>query len=196
MRKQKFMVLLALLAVFVGAISLAACGSSHSGSHDDKHPATMMGEWHQINANSDGWLTASISGSSIQVNLRSRDSSSIFWMGSFETSQLNHPSGKFKVVSLGDQDAMKWDITASTEQQKTFTYDHGVLSFQFSALGSSTIVHLKQTKTHIPTYTRTVKPTATSSKASTLRILPHHQDVEGQGDPEGHARQEEVGTTP
>lgn len=154
---------LALLALIASIFTLAACGSSHGGSHDDKRPTTMMGEWRQINASPDGWMTASISGSSIQVNLRSRDYSSIFWMGSFETNQLNHPSGKFKVVSLGDQDAMKWDITASTEKQKTFTYNNGDLSFQYSAMGSSTIVHMSKTKsaTVVPTPRRTVTSTPT-----------------------------------
>jgi hypothetical protein len=139
MRKQKFMVLLALLAILVGAVTLASCGNSH-GASDNKNPATMIGQWHQVNADEDGWMTASISGDSIQVNLRGRDSSSVFWVGSFDTSR--RPAGKFDIVSLGDQDAMQWDLMASSEKQKTFGYDHGVLSFQFSAMGSSTIIHM------------------------------------------------------
>jgi hypothetical protein len=135
---------LALLALIVSIFTLAACGSSHGASSDNKNPTTLIGEWSQINASSDGWMTASISGDSIQVNLRSRGSSSIFWLGSFDTS--HKPYGKFNVVSLGDQDAMKWDIMASGEKQKTFTYDSGVLSFGFSAMGSSTTVRMVKNK--------------------------------------------------
>jgi hypothetical protein len=166
---------LALLALVVSIFTLAACGSSHGASSSDKNPATLVGEWSQVNASSDGWMMASISGDSIQVNLRGRDSSSIFWMGSFDTSR--RPSGKFKVVSLGDQDAMKWDITASTEQQKTFTYDSGVLSFEFSAMGSSTTVLMTKNKTvkPIPTATNTPtynRPSTQKSKTSTSRTTP------------------------
>jgi len=145
---------LALLAMIVSISALAACGNSHGAN---PNPASLTGEWHQVNSNADGWMTASISGESIQVNLRSRSSSSIFWMGSFDTSRK--PVGKFKVVSLGDQDAMKWQITASTEPKKTFTYDNGVLSFKFSAMGSSTIVHMIKSKPM-----RTSEPTRTATK--------------------------------
>jgi hypothetical protein len=159
---------LAPLVAFFAIFGLAACGSQ--GASDNKAPTSLTGDWTQVGANKNGWFVASISGETIQVNLEGRDSSSIFWMGSFDTSR--HTVGKYKVVSIPDPDARKvldGSLMATTEATKTFTYDHGVISFEFSALGSSTIVHLKQTKTYIPTYTRTVKPTATSSKASTLR---------------------------
>jgi len=167
---------LALLALVVSIFTLASCGSSHGVS---RNPSSLVGEWHQINSNPGGWLTASISGGSIQVNLRSRDSSSIYWMGSFDTSRK--PGGKFKIVSLGDQDAMKWDIAASPDSKTTFTYDNGELSFVFKMLGSSTTIHMVKTKSaHIPratptthrpsvnkptTQTRTPKPKATKTKS-------------------------------
>lgn len=134
--------ILALLAVIVSIFTLASCGSH--GASPNKNPKTLIGEWHQINSNTSGWMTASISGESIQVNLRGRDSSSIFWLGTFDTDKK--PVGKFKVVSLGDQDAMKWQIMASTESKKTFAYDNGDLSFEFSAMGSTTTIHMGKTK--------------------------------------------------
>ena len=150
---------LALLAMIVSIFTLAACGDTH-GASSSKNPSSLVGEWRQVNSNPNGWMTASISGESIQVNLVSRDSSSIFWLGSFDTNRT--PIGKFKVVSLGDQDAMKLMIAASSESKKTFTYNNGDLSFEFSALGSSTTVHMKKLKPvstikTTPTYNR---PTA------------------------------------
>lgn len=157
--------ILALLALVVSIFTLASCGSSH-GASVSTQPVSLIGEWHQVNSNPSGWMTASISGESIQVNLRGRDSSSIFWLGTFDTHKRS--TSKYKIVSLGDQDAMKWQITASTESKKTFTYDHGVLSFEFSALGSSTTIHMTKTKSvHIPTATPTTyrTPITKPSKA-------------------------------
>lgn len=158
---------LALLAMIVSIFALAACGDSH-GASSNTNPSSLIGEWSQVNPNSGGWMTASISGESIQVNLKGRESSSIYWMGSFDTSRK--PLGKFKVVSLGDQDAMKWQITASTDSKKTFTYDNGELSFKFSALGSSTIVHMTQTKS-VSTPTRTVTFMKTPAVRSTPKTV-------------------------
>jgi hypothetical protein len=172
MRKNKFLVLLALLAVFVGAVTLASCGHSH-GVSNSKNPTTMVGEWRQTNANSDGWMTASISGNSIRVNLRGRDSNSIFWVGSFDTSR--RPHGTFKVVSIGDQRAMKWALMASSEKRKTFSYDNGVLSFGFSALNSSTTIHMTKSKSKNKSIV-VIKPSSTRKstnlKVSTSRATP------------------------
>jgi hypothetical protein len=154
---------LALLAMIVSIFTLAACGDTH-GASGSKNPTSLVGEWHQVNSNPNGWLTASISGEAIQVNLRGRDTSSIFWLGSFDTDRT--PVGKFKVVSLGDQDAMRWKITASTESKKTFTYNNGDLSFEFSAMGSSTTIHMAKTQTadiSSPTPMRTTKSTPKTS---------------------------------
>lgn len=173
--------ILALLALIVSIFTLASCGSSH-GASVSTQPVSLVGEWHQVNPNPSGWMTASITGESIQVDLQGRDSSSIFWMGTFDTHKRS--TSKYKIVSLGDQDAMRYKIAASNEKQKTFTYDHGVLSFEFSALGSSTTIHMTKTKSaHIPAatptihkpsinkptpQTRSLKKTKTSSSKATI----------------------------
>lgn len=133
---------LAILAASASISMLAACGSSHDAS-DSKNPTSLIGEWHQVNKNPDGYMTASIDAGSIQVDLHGRDSRSIFWMGSFEGDR--QPTGKFTVVSIPDPDArytMKHSLMASDEPTKTFTYDNGDLSYEFSMAGTSTIVHL------------------------------------------------------
>lgn len=164
---------LALLALIVSIFTLASCGSSHGATVAPK-PISLIGEWQQVDSDSNGWMSATISSESIQVNLRGRDSKSIFWLGTFDTHKRS--AAKYKIVSLADQDAMKWMITASTEKKKTFTYDHGVLSFEFSALGSSSIIHMTKTKSaHIPSSTPTVrkhtsnKPTPQSRSPKTKK---------------------------
>lgn len=166
MRTIKYIApLVAILAIF----GLAACGSQ--GASASSNPTSLIGDWRQVGPDSDGWFTASISGGSIQVNLEGRDgSSSIYWMGSFES---DHPTvGKFTVVSIPDADArntMKYSLMSSDEKTKTFSYKNGVISFKFTALGTSAVIQLKQTHPHIPTLTKTGTPKAVSTKASTLR---------------------------
>lgn len=149
---------LAILGVAASISTLTACGGSHYASN--KNPSSLIGEWHQTNSNSDGWMTASISAGSIQVDLRGRDSRSIFWMGSFDTDRK--PVGKFKVVSIPDPDAryiMKKSLMASNELKKTFVYNNGDLSFEFSMAGTSKTIHLSKTITAKPTRTITSPPT-------------------------------------
>jgi len=158
---------LALLGVILSLIALlTACGSEHAATANQQ-PKSLIGDWRQVGHNPDGWFTASITGGSIQVNLEGRDSSSIYWMGSFDSS---HPTvGKFKIVSIPDADArytMKTSLMASEETTKPFTYDNGVISFKYSILGTSAVIQLKQTKPHIPTLTKTVTPKVTKSKAA------------------------------
>lgn len=151
---------LAILGTAVSISTLAACGGSHYAS-DNKNPSSLIGEWHQTNSNPDGWMTASISANSIQVDLRGRDSKSIFWMGSFDTNRK--PVGKFKIVSIPDPDArytMKKSLMASNEPKKTFTYNNGDLSFEFSMAGTSKTIHLSKTNA--------VKPTRTITSPSTF----------------------------
>ena len=173
MRNRKFLAPLA--AIIVAIFALVACGNTHATSTSSKkNSISMVGQWTQINTNSAGWMTASISGDSIQVNLVGRDSSSIFWMGTFNGTHKY--AGSFKVTSIGDQDAMKWAIMASSEKTKTFSYKNGVLSYQFSMGGSSTIVHLKKTKSNVsvvPTKsakTKAAKKTKTSKKNTTSKV--------------------------
>jgi hypothetical protein len=137
---------LATLGVAAVSISMvAACVGSGADNDEttDENPTTLIGEWHQVNKNPDGYMTATIDVGSIQVDLHGRDSRSIFWMGSFEGD--HEPAGKFTVTSIPDPDArytMKHSLMASNESKKTFTYDNGDLSYEFSMAGTSTIVHL------------------------------------------------------
>jgi len=135
---------LALLALVVSIFTLASCGTSHGASSSNKNPASLIGEWHQAGSGTNAWMTASISAGSIQVDMRSRDSSHLYWMGTFNTDR--RPTGEFKIVSLADQDALSSAILGSQDSKKTFEYDDGVLSFKYSALGSTVTVHMTKAK--------------------------------------------------
>jgi len=118
-------------------------GASPEKTSDDK-PKTMnfIGKWHQIEGNPNALMTAEITYGAIQINMRLDGSDNVYWLGTFDTdmTDIQH----FTMISVGDQDAMANKIFASQDPTKTFTYSGGVLSFDFTMLGSTTTVRLSK----------------------------------------------------
>lgn len=136
--------LLALLAIFILQVFLVGCGS---GNGDAKAGAgtkteSLVGDWHQIGTGIPSTtMTATITEGAIQITLSMGDTSGIYWLGTFTDWNT---SNSFTTISLGDQDAMALDIFASVDTVKTFTYENGDLSYEFSILGNTTTVHLSK----------------------------------------------------
>jgi hypothetical protein len=102
----------------------------------------LTGHWHMTKSGiPDAKMAASIADDKILVTLTMGDTTGIFWDGTFDTTQT---SAVFKTTSLGDQAAMAAQLYASSEKSKVFTYKDGDLSFQFSIMGVSTIVHMSK----------------------------------------------------
>lgn len=124
---------------------LSACGGS-AGASGTSHttPKTLVGRWVQSNdLDNDVIMKATVSkGNTIQVNMQARDSTSIYWLGSFKSNK--NPRSSFNVISRGDQDAMSMSIFGSVDSTKRFKYKNGDLSFEFSMLGTTSTVHLKK----------------------------------------------------
>lgn len=129
--------------VAVASISLLTACSS-----DDKPdiPESLIGNWYQTNSENGIFATASVYPSdSIQINLKTRDGSSIYWMGSFQVSDKK-PTDSFTVVSKADPDALAMSIFGSQDSEKTFSYKDGDLSYKFTMLGTTSTVHLSKHK--------------------------------------------------
>lgn len=118
-------------------------GASGSKQSDDK-PKTMnfIGKWHQVDGNPDAVMTAEITYGAIQINVHLDGSDNVYWLGTFDTDMTDIQ--RFTMVSVGDQDAMANKIFASQDPTKTFTYSDGILSFDFTMLGSKTTVRLSK----------------------------------------------------
>jgi hypothetical protein len=87
-------------------------------------------------------MTATIDSGNIHIDLSTGDTSGIYWIGTFPVEKIL--SDGFTVTSAGDTQAMESDLFASQDSTKTFTYKNGVLSFQFSILGTTRTVHLQR----------------------------------------------------
>lgn len=132
-------------AAALTSISLpTACGGSSDS--DSKAPKSFVGDWYQTNSSDDGvYMTASVSANdSIQITMKTRDSSAVYWMGSFQVSDKK-TSDSFKLESKADPDAQKWmddSIFGSQDDSKVFTYKNGDLSYEFTMVGVTKTIHL------------------------------------------------------
>lgn len=107
----------------------------------------LIGEWKQYkNGIPNSYMSATIAENTIKVVLRldsgtegDADAAGTFWIGSFDTSK---DSDHFKVESMGDKDALTHSILGSQDRTKSFYYDNGILSFNFSIMGVNTTVQL------------------------------------------------------
>lgn len=104
---------------------------------------SLEGNWHQINAEDTGvYMTAEVTKSSIQIHMKARESTGIYWIGTFNSDQ--DLSKKIEIVSNADQDALSQSIFGSQDKTKTFTYENGKLSYQFSIMGMESTVKLSK----------------------------------------------------
>ncbi|AOZ64911.1 hypothetical protein SEA_ESKETIT_46 [Streptomyces phage Esketit] len=123
---------------------LTACGTE-TGS---KAPKSFVGDWYQTNGKDTGvYMTAAVSSNdTIQIHLKTRDSGGVYWMGSFQVSDKK-TSDSFKLESKADPDAQKWmasSIFGSQDKSKSFKYENGDLSYEFTMVGVTKTIHLSK----------------------------------------------------
>lgn len=151
-------VVIALAFAVVLISSLTGCGSNDNTSVSA--PTSLTGDWHQVANGIDGmYMTATVYPGQIQIWLRSRTDTEIYWMGSFSSEKS--PLSSFKTVSLGDQDAMAFSLFGSGDETKTFQYKNGVISFKFSVDALHKTTTVKLAKNSVPTATATATKKAT-----------------------------------
>lgn len=135
------------LIAFVAIV--AGCGTSSSSAATRTSVASLStssnvnGQYHQNNTGIKGvTMTADISDGVIKVTMNMNDTSGIFWDGTFNTPR--DISGPVTITSAPNTKTLKYDLYASNEKSKQFAYNNGDLSFQFSIMGVSTIVHMSK----------------------------------------------------
>lgn len=130
------------------------CGSDHNniywvygkdGDTSGNQIPDLTGEWKQENSNSeDSYQVATISGDTIEINWVSDngDTKSLYWAGSFEApTTADEP---YSWDSENDHSKTESVLLASGDDTKTMTYEKGVLSYEVSAMGTTTKVKLKK----------------------------------------------------
>lgn len=136
-------ILAALAAVAVTLVFTVFHGTSSATTVDPSiGPVDVSGHWHQSQSGIPGAvMDAYISDGKIRINVTMSESTNgIYWQGTFDPTTA--VVKKFSVTSIGDTAAMAVSMYASQDSTKTFTYDNGDLSFPYSIMGVSTVVHL------------------------------------------------------
>ena len=105
----------------------------------------LTGEWNQVNNKSKyAYQAATISGDTIEIYWVSDngDTKSLYWAGSFVAPTTADVS--YKWDSKNDHSKTEKALLASNDDTKTMTYQDGVLSYQASAVGTTTTVKLEK----------------------------------------------------
>lgn len=146
------MIAAALLAMLTacGGTTSAGTGSAQntnaaSQKAEEKQPADLTGDWKQVNSSSDdSYQQATISGDTIEIYWVSDngDSKSLYWAGSFEApTTADEP---YSWESKNDHDKTDSALMASSDDTKKFTYEKNQISYEASALGTTTTIQLEK----------------------------------------------------
>lgn len=115
------------------------------GCSKSSEPENLTGEWIQSNSNSkDSWQAATISDNEIEINwvTDNGDTKSLYWAGTYVAPT---EAGKsYSWESKNDTSKTDGALLSSTEKTKEFKYENGVISYEVSALGTTTTVKLER----------------------------------------------------
>lgn len=128
------------LLLLAGAmLIMTSCGSAAASIPD------LKGTW-KSEDNNGSYQEAVISDNSIEINWVSDggDTKSIYWVGSFIAP--TEATNSYSWTSERDKEATDSALLASSDETKEFTYSDGVISYQTSALGTTTTMKLKKEK--------------------------------------------------
>ncbi|WP_242835161.1 hypothetical protein [Clostridium sartagoforme] len=133
-----------LTTISIGCSSTKISSSSGSNTTEKKIP-DLTGEWKQENSKSDdSYQSATITGDTITIDWVSDngDTKSLYWAGSFVApTTSNEP---YSWDSKNDHSKTESALLASSDDTKTMKYENGVLSYEVSAMGTTTVVKLKK----------------------------------------------------
>ena len=131
-----------IITIFTGCSSTP---TSNGGNTTKKQIPDLMGEWKQENSKSDdSYQAATISGDKIAIYWVSDngDTKSLYWSGYFVApTTADEP---YSWTSKNDHSKTEGALLASNDDTKTMTYQNGVLSYEVSAMGTTTTVKLKK----------------------------------------------------
>lgn len=150
--KMKKLIMISLCLVMLTALSIG-CSSKKTGSSsggnttEEKKIPDLTGEWKQENSKSDAsYQLATITGDTITIDWvgDNGDTKSLYWAGSFVAPTTSDEP--YSWDSKNDHSKTEGALLASSDDTKTITYENGVLSYEVSAMGTTTVVKLKKQK--------------------------------------------------
>jgi hypothetical protein len=147
---------IALLALLgIGTVGCSAPDTSGSSStagtkqnttqvKEKPKPVSLDGQWKQNNpASPNSWQAATITGDTIEIYWVSNngDTKSLYWAGSVA---VPAEGDSFTFDSINDTSKTESSMLASSDPIKKFTYKDDQLSYEASALGTTTTVRLSR----------------------------------------------------
>lgn len=124
------------------AIVLSACGEKKQTIND---PAEIPGQWKQTNSSSkDSFQGAVITEDTIEIYWVSDggETTSLYWAGSYVAP--GSIDSEYTWDSENDNEKTDSSWFASPDDTKTFTYKNGIISYEASALGTTTTIKLEK----------------------------------------------------
>lgn len=135
-----------LFFVVMTAIILTGCDSKTAiSSTSKKEIPNLIGEWKQTNSDSeDAYQAATINDNEIVINWVSDNGATkaLYWAGTYIAPTTDDET--YVWDSENDHDQTDLALLASSDNIKKMTYEKGVLSYEMSALGTTTTVKLEK----------------------------------------------------
>ena len=152
--KCKKLALLGTSILLAGA--LGGCGgaptSSNQGStateqkQEQKQPLSLDGTWQATNSADPATSTmeAEIKDGTITIYLVSvkEDTKMLYWQGTVPAPDTT--DNKYNFTSEADTEALSKSIMGSQDKTKDFKYENGVLSFDFTAMGTTKTIKMER----------------------------------------------------
>lgn len=148
------------IVIGVVALSFAACSgkgnksakntvTSENKREEKKEPTDLTGTWKSEEVDG-SYQEAVITDDTIEINWISDDGNtkSIYWIGSYEAPKESVE--QYDWTSVRNKEKTDTAILASGDDSKKFTFEENAISYEVSALGTTTTMRLVQSSKDIP----------------------------------------------
>lgn len=147
-----------LLCILASTLIIGGCGATNDSKQDinekdvkveqtesAKEPLDLTGTWKSEN-NEGSWMEAQIKDSVITINWVSDngDTKSIYWIGTYIAPE--EYSEEYSWTSERDKEQTDGALLASPDDTKEFSYTDEELTYEASALGTTTTMHLTKSE--------------------------------------------------
>ena len=126
-----------ILALALTSFMLTACGGKSSATND------LTGTW-DSKKSGDSYQEAVITADYIEINWISANSKSLYWAGTYVAPET--AATEYSWTSENDKEKTSSALLASGDDTKVFTYKDGTISYETSAMGTTTTMKLAKQK--------------------------------------------------